>query len=100
MPKWNSGGHFAFMVEHLLSAIMEIPFSVHQQFNGTVSHNAGANWSVIVPATGADVVLCRDQQFCHSLGTQVSRHHEMPDFVSSQVGNLSWTISLVPIGGD
>jgi hypothetical protein len=89
------------MVEHLLSAIVEIPFGVHQQFNRTVSHNAGTNRSlIVVPATGADVVLCSDQQFCHGLGTQVSRHDEVPDSVSSQVGNLSWTISLVPVGGD
>ncbi len=46
------------------------------------------------------MLFFNDQQFCHGFGTQVSRHDEVPDSVSSQVGNLSWAISLVPVGGD
>jgi hypothetical protein len=82
-PIWDSSRHFAFMVELFFSSIMEIPFGVHQQFDRTVSHNAGANGSLVVPATSSDIVLCNNEKFCHGFCTQVSRHNEMPDLVSS-----------------
>jgi hypothetical protein len=88
------------MVEHLFPAIVEIPFGVHQKLDRAVSHNTGTNRCRVIPATGADIVLCIDQQFCHGFGAQVSGHDEVSYSVSPHVGNFSWTISLVPVGGD
>jgi hypothetical protein len=58
------------------------------------------NRRFIISATGANIILNRHQKLCHRSRSQIARHRKVSNLVESQVGDLSWSVTLMPVSGD
>lgn len=88
------------MIDLFFLSIMEIPFRIHQQPNPALPHDACTGRRLIVPATGANIVLCCDQQFSHRGRSQIAGHGEVSNFIATKVRYLSGPVTLMPVGSD
>src|SRR5208282_4169082 len=76
---------------------MQASTLVPNHIDVAIAKHIRADVAVVVPSTCANIILCLDQQFCHSPRAEISWQGKMLHTVPTQIFGLSWPGTLVPI---